>query len=516
MNVLDTLNYRKVTIYFCIAVGAVLLAVSTFHKVGGFGVETDFYWSYAPDAENILHGRNTQEPGVGPVYPLVLGVANLLFDDYFVSGKVISILSAVFAGFFIFKLLASLFDERIGFFTMVLFHAVVAPFSIVASTDLFFAFLFTVSLYVFYRGNTISRSNLMLGGLLMGLAFLTRYNAVVLPICVMLTLLVVNPEGWSWSERVKNLALFLTVFVLINIPWNVVQFFSSGEPVRSDSYLIIASHFYGKPGVVASEDMHRAAQQFGSLADVIFYDLPYFVKHYIKNIYRHFYDFLLHSIKFPAFLFGVAGAVMLLPRMSKKQLSLFIYPILSFLLLCLVHYEPRYYLYLTFFFILCVVYFLFGEHHFMSGASGANNVTSAIPVALFIATMLFLTVFSAKEIRKTIREEPRELLEIAETLRDVSDGNQAIIARKPHIGFLTGLRTVYFPQVDSIEALVAFARRENADFLIYGTEELKRRPVLSKLLDPDKLPENMEPIIIWENPKTVVYRFSFGETLNSG
>ncbi len=507
-------NYSKLALYFSALMLLFLLAISIFHKMGNFGVETDFYWSYAPDAERIIHGHNTLEPGVGPVYPLLLGVMNLVFHDYFISGKMLSIISTVLAGLFIFKLIQSLFDGRLAFFTMVLFYATVLPFSIIAGTDMFFTCLFAASIYVFFRGSEINNLNLILSGIFMGLTFLTRHNGVILPVCTGLILLFVNPDNWSWVERIKRFSLFFSVFLLVNLPWGLVQLMASGNAVRSDSYLIIASNFYGKSGVVSSEDMRLATQKFDSLRSVIFFNFPHFVKHYFSNIYHHFYDFLIESLKFPSFLFVGAGALLLIPKMNKKQLSLFIFPVLSFLLLCLVHYEPRYYLYLIFFFVLFVAYFIFGDH-FQSNTGNPIAANYLMPV-VFVVTIMFLSVFSTKEIRRNISEEPRELLEISQILKDKILPNQSIIARKPHLGYLTHLKTVYFPESKSVSDLLNFAKKEKADYLIYGTEEFKRRPALKDLLEPEKTPAEMEAIIVWKNPKTIIYKFNFSQSVNSG
>ena len=507
-------NYNKLAIYFSILILLLLLGISVFHKMGNFAVETDFYWSYAPDAERIIHGHNTLEPGVGPVYPLLLGVMNFVFHDYFVTGKILSIISTILAGLFIFKLIQSLFDGRLAFFTMVLFYATVLPFSIIASTDMFFAGLFAMSLYFFFRDPYFGNSSMVLSGLFMGVAFLTRHNGVVLPLCVGIILIFINPQSWDWPERIRKFALFFSVFFLINLPWDLVQFFATGDTYRSDSYLIIASNFYGRPGVVVSEDMRLAAQKFDSLRSVIFFNFPHFVKHYFSNIYHHFYDFLIESLKFPSFLFVGGGALLLIPKMNKKQLSLFIFPVLSFLLLCLVHYEPRYYLYLIFFFVLFVAYFIFGEH-FQSNSGNPIVVNYLMPI-VFVVTIMFLSVFSTKEIRRNISEEPRELLEISQILKDKISPNQSIIARKPHLGYLTHLKTVYFPESKSVSDLLNFAKKEKADYLIYGTEEFKRRPALKDLLEPEKTPAEMEAIIVWKNPRTIIYKFNFSNSINSG
>src|SRR3970040_409568 len=46
----------------------------TFHKVGDYGIETDFFWGYAPNAKNFLSGEIPMDAFRGPFYPIVLGL----------------------------------------------------------------------------------------------------------------------------------------------------------------------------------------------------------------------------------------------------------------------------------------------------------------------------------------------------------------------------------------------------------------------------------------------------------
>ncbi|MFQ5638045.1 MAG: ArnT family glycosyltransferase [bacterium] len=499
-------QYEKLALLFSGLMLFGLLFLGHFHKMGTYGTETDFYWAYAPDAQNILAGKAPEEPGVGPGYALVLAGLNLIIRDWFLTGKVISILSAVLCGFFTFKLVQHLFDVKVAFFTMVLWHVTVLPFAILAGTDMFFACLLTSALYSLFREPNITNRNLIVSAALMGYAYLTRHNAITFPICVALILLFLNPDSLNWTQRFVKAGIFAAVFVTVLLPWTLVLQFTSGSAARSDSYLIIASHFYGRPGVVSSEDMRLAAHQFNSLFSVVFYDFTYFVKHYLKNLYRHFYDILIHSLKFPAFLFVGAGAFTMLPSLTKRQLSFFVFPVFAFLLLCLVHYEPRYYLYILSFLILLIAFFLFPKD------SGHDKNAGLVlkygrPFAYGV-TVLFMLIFSLKEITKHISGEPRELLQISRQLRENVHviENELIIARKPHLGFLSNLKTTYFPEAKTVAELLKYAKKERADYLLYGEVELQRRPELSILLYPEKLPGEFEPILVWKQPRTIVYK----------
>jgi len=489
-----------------------LLGLSVYHRVGGYGVETDFYWAYAPDAERILHGASPHEPGVGPAYPLALILANTFFADWFVSGKVVSIVSSVICGMLVYKIIRRLFDPRIGFATMLLWYVTVLPWTIVASTDMFFACVVTTGIYFFLRNSQPSAADLVFSGLWMGIAMLTRPNAIVLPLGAMFILFLMTADQQDLASRARVFLKFCIPFVSILSPWYVIKNLFA-DPVVSDSHLVIASNFYGKPGVVSSEDMRLAAGKFDSLWAVVTYDFGHFLKHYVSNMYRHFYDFLVRSLKFPSFLFVAAGGMVLAKAMNRRQAYFFVFPVLSFLLLCLVHYEPRYYLYIVSF-ALCLVPYFFYEGLANHGSSDTIRHNEYLPRAAYAVTLALILLSSVKEIRANIASEPRELLRMTTELQGILEDDAAIIARKPHFGFLSNLQTVYFPQVKSIPALLEFAAKTKAEYLLYGEMEADRRPELQVLLNPEKLPPQFKPIYVLDNPRTIVYRILSDRPVN--
>ena len=109
-------------------------------------------------------------------------------------------------------------------------------------------------------------------------------------------------------------------------------------------------------------------------------------------------------------------------------------------------------------------------------------------------------------------------MEISKFMRERVGLNESIIARKPHIGFLSNLETKYFPMVKTLGELLEFAANEDADYLIYGEMESERRSELRALLHPnDELPKELEPFYIWENPRTVIYKlrkYDLGQNLS--
>ncbi len=512
LSVQSEKRYDRWALYVTGAMLLILFSIASFHRMGGYGVETDFYWAYAPDAARIASGESPREPGIGPAYPLVLILANTLLQDWFASGKAVSVISSVLGGLLTYRTLRNVFAARVAFATMLLWFATVLPWTIAASTDMFFAMVVIAGIYFFFRNKDLSDIDLLLSGLLTSVAMLTRHNAIVLPMATILILLLFHSDKNAIGVRLRAVLVFCTPLVLVLTPWYAIKHFVL-EPVVSDSHLIIASNFYGRPGVVSSEDMRLAAQNFDSLWAVVSYDFSHFVKHYLSNVYHHFRDVMTKSLQFPSFLFVGAGAVVLLGRMDKRQLSFFVFPALSFLLLCLVHYEPRYYLYILSFFLLLVPYFLF-ETTSSARTESASSPRSYLSGVVYAATLVLVLATSAKEVRANIKGEPRELLHIASELQSKIEEGSSIIARKPHLGFLAGLETIYFPEAKSIPALLEFAAAHHAGYLLYGEMEAARRSGLGALLNPERVPPELDPIFMMDNPKTIVYKIKIDARTN--
>src|SRR5437867_7405775 len=78
----------------------ILTAALAFHRVGGYGVETDFYGQYAPQARAtqrlILSGEGRVEiDGLhGPLYPFLLAIFGFLAGDIFRGGVLLAVLTS--------------------------------------------------------------------------------------------------------------------------------------------------------------------------------------------------------------------------------------------------------------------------------------------------------------------------------------------------------------------------------------------------------------------------------------
>ena len=71
----------------------IILSISLkFHKIGDYGLETDFYMKYVPNAQEFLEGSIHIDSFQGPMYPMVLGIVKTVVGDYMLAGQLINAL----------------------------------------------------------------------------------------------------------------------------------------------------------------------------------------------------------------------------------------------------------------------------------------------------------------------------------------------------------------------------------------------------------------------------------------
>src|SRR5438309_7785601 len=71
------LSYDIGALAFCGATLILALLLGSFHQVGNFDVETDFYWRYAVEAQNILAGYPYTDQLHPPGYTVLLAGVSL-------------------------------------------------------------------------------------------------------------------------------------------------------------------------------------------------------------------------------------------------------------------------------------------------------------------------------------------------------------------------------------------------------------------------------------------------------
>jgi len=330
----------------------VLLIVSMlYHKVGDYGVETDFFWSYVPGAKSFLNGTIQIDSFRGPLYPMILGLFNFIFSNYFLSGILLAIISASLVIFFSYELTKKIFSLQLAFFAVLILAAnpIFVQYSYSAGTDMVFNALATGTLFFFFKEKELNYKNLIIAGVLGGLSYLTRYNGVFL-LGFIVIILLVNYWNIGWMERIKSSLIFLAAFILTFTPWGIYCLSEKGSFFFNENYKNIAYELFGKGNVSWDQFWFKESNSFTSLFDVIGRDILKFIGMVFGNIGEHFVLDMERMMDWYFGAFIILGLILLLAskpfeNWKSRQTGYYLSNIFFFGLLLLVFYSERFFLF---------------------------------------------------------------------------------------------------------------------------------------------------------------------------
>jgi hypothetical protein len=509
----EEVNHRYAGLVLAALYFGVMLVVNLkYHIIGDYNVETDFYWSYVPQARHILEGALPIEDFHGPVYPLVLALISWVTSDLFHAGVILSTLAAAFSLYLIFELLRKLFRPDIallGFF-FVAVNTTFVRYSYTAGTDMLFMAFVTASTYYLLREETLRWTNIGLAALFAAIGYLTRYNGLSAAVGVPAAIILANPFQQSMRERVKASGIFLAAFILFISPWGVYCLIQKGSFFYNKNYLNIAYEMFAKGKIGWDQYWFGEAQKFTSLTQVIFTDPGQFVLSLIKNLIDHATsDFnLLLGWQIGAFsLIGIIAFIRTRP--TARVLSYLLIGIAFFGVLLLVFYGERFSMYLL------PLYVALALRALSAPALAEYRFWKKIHAGGVIAIILVIwTGYDSMEFnRANIDSGPREVLGISQWFHQNfgdKERGKIVIARKPHVAYYLDLKMETFPYVDTYDQLLAEMRRVKASYLYFSLMEAGMRPQFQKLLDPRAAPKELRPLTYTTNPPAVLYKVELG------
>ena len=500
------------------------------HPFGNYATETDFYQLYAPDAERLASGQFPQNTFQGPGYPATLAlVAKLagMSGDLFTVGKWMSVVCAVLCGLLVFVLFARLFGYWVGVGAQLI--AAVSgefpQFSINAATDVFFLLLCLAALVVFTDERIAPLWRAALGGALAGAVYLTRYNGIFLPAACLIGITLLDYFKKRWPGRLALSAIFVALFLAVSSPWLIANYKRNGSPFYNTNYLNVATEFY--PELVANktnQDATRAlAAAFHSFGDVVRYDPRRLISRYPANLYESlrnsFKETLVNQLVAGMAAFGVLLAFANLRRgrhaglppphtRSKNVALVLISGALYLLLMALNHWEARYYFFVM---VLYSGFAVFAAAAWLEMARSLgwlkNRAFALIPVAM-VAVMFALSLAeSRKDVTRFLENQPTEIIKARDYLSSIgATGGKRIIARKPHLPYLSRNEWVFFPQVKSLDEFRAWVEANRVDYIAVGKRELKERKELSALGRPETAPDWLKAVWVNDDPVFILYK----------
>ena len=482
----------------------------TFHKIGDYGVETDFYQSYVPAAQALLHGNIMIDGFRGPGYQIVLGTFGFIFGDFFNAGIFIAILSAAVFIYFTFETLKRLFSLRVSALVVILmiFNTIFIQYSYSAGTDMFFAALLSIVFYLLFKNETINYKNLILASFISGYAYLTRYNGVFI-LGFLVIILFVNYWQIDWKKRTKYSLTFLVVFFATITPWGIYCLKEKGNFFYNENFRNVAYELYGKGKIGWDQFWYGSSDQFTSLSGVILKDPVLFLKHTAGNIYIHFIGDMNSLLGWYIGVFVILGIVFFIYNFRNETLrsrknSYLIMNIFFFIILLLVFYSERFSIFLIPFYLVFAVTGLIGENKSLSKIFAKQFVNFVVLVLVVISVVTMYGFNSSR-----IDSGPEEILLIKNWYFDnvpEKERGKTIAARKPQISYYLDMTLHVIPLASNYEQFISKLRKEKDDYLYFSLIEAQTRPRFQFLLNPISNHPGLKTVVYIQNPPAVLYK----------
>ncbi len=176
-------------------------------------------------------------PGLvrGPLFPLaIVGLSPVVAGDLVQAAVFVSVIASTIALVATYGLVRSLSDSRMALFTtlLVMLGRTFINNSVRLLTDMLFAALVLLALYLLVAKGLTGYKRYLLAGCCSGLAILTRNNGLLLPLFAVLGLILTNPHRLSRRRQALSLTLYLLATALIYLPWWIVEIYTSGSPLH--------------------------------------------------------------------------------------------------------------------------------------------------------------------------------------------------------------------------------------------------------------------------------------------
>jgi len=156
-----------------------------------------------------------------PLYPMFLSFVYFLFGRNYLMVKIFQALIGAMSCAAIFLLAKKIFNKRIAFFSAVgcaLWPALIVYVGIIGSETLFTFLLIFFILFLTKAYTENSQKYYLLGGVILGLANLTRSTLFFYPLFLIVFILLFEKE---WKKKISSIGMIFLISGLIVLPWTI-------------------------------------------------------------------------------------------------------------------------------------------------------------------------------------------------------------------------------------------------------------------------------------------------------
>jgi hypothetical protein len=476
-----------------------LVAIAAHHRViGGYGVETDFYRAYAPDASRILEGAMPAAGKNPPGYSALLAAAHPVTGDHFVSGKWLAVATAMLTGWVAFSLFRLLFGGPAALLgcAVTLASEAFATHAIQATTDMPFLLATVAAMRVVLDERLPAMGRAPLGGLLTGLACLVRLNGLFLVPPVALAIGWLQGAGTPIGRRLLPIVLFLAVGLATVTPWLALDRLQHGSVPGATLHEDAAKAFYGR----------RDAKRFDSFLALVASHPTFFAATYARKLISNLGLTLAGGlITPPASLLALAGLVLAL-RARRRPVLVGLFSIAALVaLMALTVWRTRFYLWVGVCYAGLAAWATMRLADWLGARWRAAPRRPVLVAILALALLVPAVAASALAVQSLLRHEPRQILAAAEFLRQRPDSPTGVASYKPHLPYHAGLPWRRLEEVRTLPEMEALVRAAGVRYVVYERAAEGSLPVLRGLRPSARTPSWLRPIYSDRAGQLVIY-----------
>lgn len=504
-------------IYFCIFLPIVL----TNNKIGNYGVETDFFVAYAPQAKALLQGVIVIDAYRGPFYQICLAVISFfLGQDFFLGGKILNVIAGTIVLLSTYRLISSIYTKEGAFFVtlLVALNQIFWRYTYETGTDLLFFSIYITSLSFILRNNNFDNKNLFFAGILSGLAYLTRYTGISL---FAFTFIVLTIEYYKTKKisthstpifLKKFLYYFIPILILVSI-WSFITYKNTGNLFYNMNYLNTAISIHKPDNISKDEWYAKESNNYNSMVDVVSKDpILFFKKIIIQNSFTYFTKDVRSLVPKYIGIFVILGLILFIFKIKSHPKLIKYYSLASllfYLQILLIFYSERFTLpLLPFYFFLIISLFSYG---FIQRFNFSLGRIKFFGIIIFL--IMGFSFYTSFKVSKTeINSGPYEILKIKEwaddNYKDLLAG-KSIMARKPHIAYFLDMNYTPTPFAEDYSSFLNNLKQSQSEFVFVSEQETAYLPSVELqkiLLNYSSPPKDLEVITYTTNPTAILYK----------
>lgn len=502
----------------------IMILVSVFNRpIGDYGVESDFYSGYAPQAKEILNGNIIIDPFKGPLYQIILAITGFALGyDFFLAGKIINVISSSIALYFISRLIGSLLNRDAAFLGVLIIavNYTFLTYTYTPDTDMIFLAFYISAVYFVLKSSHLTYRNMFIAGVLTSFAYLTRYTAISLILFVILVFIVsfykgykANTEKISFHIPLRPILFFFIPLIIAVSVWGLISYDKTGFFFYNLNYENTAYTVH-KPEAMSKDEWNSVYKnEFKSMTDVFFKDAGKFSKSiFLNNLPGYFKKDMTRLLPKYFGLLVVLGLFFFLIKIKSTTVSqrlFLVSSLLFYLQILLIFYTERFSIPLLPFYCFMILWFLSINYLDRFNLRLLNYRLWGILIIILIAINLYT---SFKAVKAEINKGPVEILTIKKWVEDNSADEltgKLIMGRKPHISYYLNMKFLITPFVKNYDEYFKALKDNNIDYVYISDKEadyLTDENLKKILLNYTNPPAGLEVVTNTTDPVAIIYK----------